>query len=217
MLGVLTGLKAEAEIYRRFTPNTLIEYGSATEQGTLEAIERLRSKGAKKILSFGCAAGLSPEVKVGDIVIPEKVWVDGKLIPVHAGLRHPFMRGIDATVWEGNLAHTPTILSTHTGKYGYFQKTKCVAADMESGILAKSGIPFAVLRVVCDDHSTDLPKAACIPLKDGKPNLPAILFSVLKNPFQIKGLIQVGKQAAVAQKSVKDYLTSLHSIEMRNG
>lgn len=204
MLGIITGLRAEAVLARKFFPDAVIAMSFSTSQGAEEAIAHLKKCGVRKILSFGCAGALNPEMKVGDILMPEIILADGKEIPVSLKAE---IYAKDAKVSFSSLIAVREIISTFEAKDSLWRKTGAVAVDMESGAAALSGLPFGVLRVICDEAAQTLPPAALLPLnKQGKPDLYAIFASLLQKPFQIFALLKLGKNAFIAQASLKKFL-----------
>jgi hypothetical protein len=82
-------------------------------------------------------------------------------------------------------------------------ETGAVAVDMESHIAAeiaaRHGIPFAAFRVVADTAETSLPHAALVGMRrDGSIAVGAVLRSLLRDPFQIHGLVRTAMDARAA-------------------
>jgi adenosylhomocysteine nucleosidase len=78
---------------------------------------------------------------------------------------------------------------------------------MESGavarVAARHGLPFAVLRAICDPAERDLPPASLTALDDrGRIQPMALLRSLARNPAQIGALIRVGRDAALARRAL---------------
>ncbi|OAG73587.1 hypothetical protein A0J51_01058 [Gluconobacter japonicus] len=203
MLGVLVGMKQEARIIRRFLPDAPIALSNATATGAVKGAARLVEAGATRLLSFGCAGGLSSSVVPGTIIVADRVVVQDKSYNADIALSRSF--GADHAR-RGGLLHSNSLIETAEEKSRLYGQTRCVAVDMESGAVAQTGKPFAVLRVVCDDSDRDLPPAARDGLKDGAIYLPGLLGSLVRHPKQIPALMGLGRDAAAAQKAIALFL-----------
>ena len=83
MLGVVTGLKSEAQLLRGLDVMCISTGGRAHIAGA--KIDRLVSRGMRGLVSFGIAGALSPNLKCGDLVIADKVvGGTGESWPAHA-------------------------------------------------------------------------------------------------------------------------------------
>jgi adenosylhomocysteine nucleosidase len=89
----------------------------------------------------------------------------------------------------------------------------CAAVDLESGPVAlvclSQGLPFAVLRAICDPAERDLPPAALSALNArGVIGLMRVFASVLADPSQIPPLLSLARDAAAAQRALIDHLAT---------
>ena len=83
MLGVVTGLKSEAQLLRGLDVMCISTGGRAHIAGA--KIDRLVSRGMRGLVSFGIAGALAPNLKCGDLVISDKVVGGaGESWPAHA-------------------------------------------------------------------------------------------------------------------------------------
>ncbi len=203
MLGILAGLKQEARLIRRFLPDAPLALSNATPEGARRGVERLLAAGATELLSFGCAGSLSPDAPPGTVIVADHVRHEGKDIPCDPRLSQTFGSAYGR---RGGILHSDVLVELALAKAWYFSETKCLAVDMESGVVAGSGVPFAVLRVVCDDASRDLPPAVKTSVRDGAVYVPGLVGSLLRHPLQIGGLIRLGKEAALAQRTMASFL-----------
>jgi hypothetical protein len=72
-------------------------------------------------------------------------------------------------------------------------------SHLAAEIAAANRIPFVACRVVLDPAHRTLPPAALIPLThDGKPNIPAILRSVVGDPGQLPALLRLCRETWLA-------------------
>lgn len=82
MLGVVTGLKSEAQLLRGLGLMCVSTGGRA--HVARAKIERLADRGVRGLVSFGIAGALSPELRTGDIVIADRVVGEGgEVWPAH--------------------------------------------------------------------------------------------------------------------------------------
>lgn len=202
-LGVMVGLAEEARILRQFLPDTPVALSHANALGAEKALDRLRQAGAKRLLSFGCAGGLAPTIEVGNILVADRVVEGDDSFQADTALSALF--GAEKA-GRGDVLHSSAIVTKSSEKQALYRKTGCVAVDMESGIVARSGLPFAVLRVICDEAVRDLPHAASGSLKGGKVHMPALLTSLLRHPGQVGELMKLGRDAVKARKAMHDFL-----------
>ncbi len=98
-------------------------------------------------------------------------------------------------------------MADSAAKRALFGATGAQAVDLESGAVASvavaHGLPFAVVRAVCDPAERDLPPAALVALNpDGGIGLLAVLCSVVRRPGQIAGLLAVARDAALARRGL---------------
>ncbi|QEO17495.1 phosphorylase family protein [Acetobacter vaccinii] len=204
--GILVGLKAEARLVRRIFPRAAIAASGATRDGARREADRLAACGANCLMSFGLAAGLDPSLPAGTILIPDKVQGWGNVWACDPTLRH-ILGGNQAGTISGPLLHSDDVVLDAAHKAELFAASGCKALDMESAFLARAaeeaGLPFAVLRVVCDPADRTLPPVAgCVLSPDGGLKIGALLLSLLRAPGQIGGLINLGRDAAKARTAM---------------
>jgi adenosylhomocysteine nucleosidase len=158
--------------------------------------------GATALVSFGLAGGLDPDYRAGAIIVPIAVVEAGRIRPTNAALSEA-LGG-----WFGGMLHAGSeIVVSAADKAALAKSTLCGSVDLESGAVARvaerHGIPFAVLRAICDPADRDLPPAALAALNEkGAIAARRVALSVLGNPLQIPGLIALGRDAARARKAL---------------
>ena len=197
-LGVVTGLRAEARLFGEHA-----RAGGGTGVGASREAENLVRDGATALLSFGLAGGLDPNLAAGSLVVPRHVvstgacWAcDTRLIALLGGAT------VDA-LFAGDV-----VVDTITAKSALYRDIAASAVDLESGAVAsvaeRAGLPFAVLRAVCDPASRDLPPAALLALDGaGAIGFGRVLASVLRKPAQIPALLALARDAAAARATLK--------------
>lgn len=209
MFGIVVGLRAEARLARRL--GAPVEAGGGTAAGAEAAAERLIRAGVRGLLSFGLAGGLDPALRPGDVLVPGRVLSDAGSWAADPALRHALGLGCAGPVFGGG-----AVLATAAAKRGLYARTGAVAVDLESAAVARAaerhGLPFAVLRAVCDPASRDLPRAALVAL-DGAGRIGAlrVLGAVAARPREVPALLALGADAARARRALAARLRRLRS------
>lgn len=209
MLGIVTGLAAEARLARRLGPpeRVAIEAGGGTSEGARAAAERLVASGATALVSFGLAGGLDPALLPGAIIIPAEV-VEASQTAVTAAWRTD--RALSARfggVMPLRALAAAAILATPAAKHCARHATFAVTVDLESGavarVAARHGVPFAVVRAVCDPAGFALPPLALTALDQaGRIGPGRIVASLLRHPGQIPALLALSGHAASARAAL---------------
>jgi adenosylhomocysteine nucleosidase len=197
----LVGFAAEAKIARR--SGWPVAIGGGSPAGAARAVEQLLQAGARGIVSFGLAGGLDPALPAGTLIVPDAVIANGRVWRTDAALSER-LGGKTGHLCLG-LDH---VVALREDKRRLGRETGAALADMESGAVATaasaSGIPFAVLRAICDSADTSLPPAALVALDSAGHIAPARLArSILTNPGQIGTLISLAQDAAAARRALR--------------
>lgn len=196
MIGVVVGLESEARIARLLGCPVAVGGGGAA--GAARAAAGLMGQGATALISFGLAGGLAPGLPPGAIIVPDRV-VDG------AGQAWTVDPALAARLGApgGAMLAVPDIVATAAAKAQAWQRTGALAADIETGAVARACPCFAVLRVICDPAERDLPPAALSALDAaGRIHVGSLLRSLLRSPGQIPALITLGRDAAAARQAL---------------
>ena len=157
------------------------------------------------ILSFGICGALDPSLKVGDLVIGSAV--NGVLADPEWTAR---LAAVLPTAHIGAMAAGDEMVADASAKAALRTRSGAVAADMESHAVAHAGVPFAVLRAVSDVADQSLPPAARVGLKaDGRPDISAVLKSLLGNPRQLPALIRTARNAETSYRALGNALDLL--------
>jgi adenosylhomocysteine nucleosidase len=200
VLGFVVGLTAEARIAARFGGR--VRAGGGTPGGAEVAATRLVGEGATALVSFGLAGGLDPALRPGALVVASMVLSDGEKLLTDAALAGRFGGLTGHTMLAGD-----AVVGTAAAKAALFGATGAHAVDLESGAVARvalaHGLPFVVVRAVCDPAERDLPPAALVALDPaGGVGLIAVVRSVARLPHQIPGLLALALDAARARRAL---------------
>ena len=151
------------------------------------------------ILSFGICGALDRDLEIGDLVIADTV--NGLAADADWSAR---LAQALPTARIGPFAAGNSITADAAAKASLHRQTGAIAVDMESHFAAASGIPFAVLRAVSDTADQSLPPAARVGLKpDGRPDIPAVLRSLLADPRQLPALIRTARDVEIAYGALR--------------
>jgi adenosylhomocysteine nucleosidase len=205
MIGIVTGLTAEARMVRHLGR---VRAGGGKPEGAALAARRLVADGATALISFGLAGGLNPGLSPGTLIIPASVVTARATYPTCTSLTQS-LGGPAHTMW----ADTEIVVSA-AEKARLHAHTGADAIDLESGavaeVAAEHGLPFAVLRVICDPASTTLPPAALIALNaQGAISLRQVIAPLLRNPRQLADLLRLARDAASARRTLQRHLTRI--------
>lgn len=213
LLGILVGLTAEARLAAPL--GGVIEAGGGTARGAEAAVERLLASGVRTLISFGLAGGLDPVLRPGTVVIPEAVITSGmERIPTDFALSSALGGPTAAAIMAGD-----GIVATVREKRRLRASTEAAAIDLESGAVARAavrrGLPFAVLRVVCDPAERDLPPAAVAALdRNGGIRVLGVLRSLAREPRQIPALLALASDAALARRALIARVAAIGQISI---
>lgn len=206
---LIVGLAAEARIAR--LSGWPVGIGGGTEAGARAAAEAQVQDGARGLVSFGLAGGLAPELRAGSVVIPARVRVGSETLSTDLALSAD-LGGADDRCLLGH----DTIVGSAEAKRALWLETGAVAVDLESGAVAcvarAHGVPFAVLRVICDPAGLSLPPAAVVALDHaGAIGVLRVIGSLLRRPSQFPALMQLAADAATARRVLQQRARRMRS------
>lgn len=198
-LGIVVGMAAEARIA---APLGVVEIGGGTAAGAEEAVMRLLVQGVEALVSFGFAGGLSPVLRPGHLLVPETVLVEGTRLRTDAALSQRFGRR------RGVMLAAAAPIGSIAGRRAAHAATGAAAVDLESGAVAAgahvAGLPFAVVRAVCDAWDRNLPGIVADAL-DGHGHVAGrrLARGLAHHPGDVFGLIGLARDAARARRSLR--------------
>ncbi len=207
----LTNARIQTGHFSRLNENTLLcVSGIGPEKAAAGAVSLIR-EGCNALLSWGCAAAIGPELKAGDVVVPEHVvGAAGNIFAVDPSWRGKLLDRLadHPTVHTGSIAESSTIVATAAGKQALQNRTGAVALDMESAgiarIASRHHLPFVIIRAIADPASMDLPKPVAIAVnRNGDVRLPVLLALIVRYPNSIPDLIRLGICFRAAQRGLQ--------------
>ncbi len=204
MIGIVVGLAEEAKLARRLGGSVCV--GNGTAAGAQRAVDELVRRGATALLSFGVAGGLAPGLVAGTILIPDSVLTVAGDIPCDGRL----VRQLGGPT-QGAMLGYGDVVATVADKARLHAQTGAVAIDLESGVVAMTaqaeGLPFAVVRAICDAASCSLPHAALVALdEDGRLKPLAVLAALARRPEEIISVARLTSSAWSARRSLRRFV-----------
>lgn len=199
-VGIVVGLEAEARIARDF--EVPVEVGGGRAEGAAAACSRLIARGVSGLVSFGLAGGLDPALTPGTVLVPTAVLLEAEQWDADAAMLRRLGGPTPGTLYGGG-----EVVASVQAKAALHARTGAVAVDLESAAVARTaqrhGLPFAVLRAVCDGAARDLPRAALVALDGaGRIGIWRTALAALSRPGQLPDLIRLGGDAARARHAL---------------
>lgn len=154
-------------------------------------------------VSAGVCGALSPELREGDLVVPEAVLgPDGERLATAE---------VGGLARAGALATVTDVVSTPAAKARLWVETRALACDMESAaVLAWArarGVPAAVIRGVSDPADRGVPAdLAAVVEPDGRVRTVRAVRAVLARPRAIADALTLRSGTAAALKAVAQAL-----------
>jgi adenosylhomocysteine nucleosidase len=191
--------------------------GGGTSSGAEAAAQCLVSDGAGALVSFGLAGGLDPTLPPGSVIVPFAV-IDG----ARRYSSDPQVSNLLGGTTPHLLLGASAIAATSAEKARLYSETGAAAIDLESAAVARvaatHGIPFAVLRAICDPASRALPSAALTAL-DGRGAIAIgrVLASIAAHPTQIPTLLALASDATTARRALFARVGAVASVFIKKG
>jgi len=201
---VVAGLAREADRVRGEGVETLLS--GANADLLRAALEAKAANEYAAVVSFGLCGGLDPALRPGDAILGTQAIGAGQAFEAHPKLRRVLREGFAGAglrLREGPVAGVEQPAMTVAAKADLRGGTRAIAVDMESHVAgafaAQRGLPFAILRVVCDPAGRALPPLAAAAVKpDGGVDVALVLRAILREPAQLGGLIRAGLDSGAA-------------------
>jgi adenosylhomocysteine nucleosidase len=176
-----------------------------------QAARKLVQKDAKGLVSWGIAAGLSRGLSPGALVLPEKVLaVDGSVyktdVDWHGRLCALLSGHVD--LHTGLLAESSTVLTSPSEKSTLSNRTRAIAADMESAAVAavarEAGVPFMAIRAVADRADRTIPESILSGIDEfGRVTPFGLIKGLARRPAELFALIGLGRDFRAARATLE--------------
>jgi len=151
-------------------------------------------------------------LRPGNILVPKAVRLDGQILPCDAALCARLGGPTDHLLLAGD-----TLLDTADVKRNVWHALAAHAIDLETAAVVRAalahGLPFAVLRAVCDPANASLPPAARAALDiDGGIGLWRVAQSLIRHPRQIPDLLDLARDADTARRALKQRVAKIAGV-----
>jgi adenosylhomocysteine nucleosidase len=223
-LTTLTSKKIKKGGCAFFADKLLVAYSGAGSANAQAAAELLITKGATRLMSWGCAAALSATLNPGDLILADKL-IDaegdgGDAKSCVSSDWHSHTKNLlsmYAIVHTGSLAESKSIVSSSKDKKQLQSKSGAIALDMESVAIArvakKYDFPFLAIRTIADPVNMDLPLAIKHSLDNqGDIALGKLLMFLVLHPAELPGLIKLGLHFNAARSTLKSIAGHLDTV-----
>ena len=167
---------------------------------------------ARLLLATGCAGGLAPSLRVGDLVIASTVvCLDERQRPVDrlpaaASAVGTWAAARGLQVQTGPLASSPTVLETAAAKT-IAASTGALAVEMESGAIATVArarvVPFVGLRVVLDAAGDAVSLGGVIDEDTGEIRPGRAVAAVALRPDRWPVAVRLARQQAAVERRLR--------------
>ena len=173
-------------------------------------------RGVTALAVTGVSGGLNPDLKPGDIIVPELI-----LEHRNGKQNHKWMTDLKCvdrfhalSILEGICVYPGAILSTERpvltipDKVSFYATTGAQAVDMESAAVARAAaeadLSVFALRTICDSAADDVSEAQFnLVDTDGTLRWPFLAVMLLHRPDRIPDLIRRGRQYAKGLSALK--------------
>ncbi len=213
----LTGATATAAAGRgagagsRDAPGILVEISGMGGAGAARAAQRLVSRGATALASFGLAGGLDPSLSCGRIVLPAQVVsADGGSLGTDTHWRTSLTLALaaHAPVAVGKLLTRERAIGSPGEKQAAFRATGAAAVDMESfsvaEVAAERKLAFMVVRVIVDTAEDTVPSSVLAGTDaGGQVHLWPLVRSLLRTPADLGALLKLAARYRRANASLR--------------
>ena len=210
-------------------PLTLVQGGIGRNNAIKAASCLLESTNVDLLISAGVAGGIRHGLKVGDLVVAERVGYsgqsdfDGEELQLESDfackeeivqLARQFSNDPESKMHFGKLLTVDKVINQASTKKRIGEQNSFLAVEMESAAVAEvameKGVEFAAIRSISDDIDDDLQLDYDNVISDeGKVKVGSIALSVLKNPQKLALLSRLNKQTRSASKSLANFMNKL--------
>ncbi len=188
----------------------LIRVSGAGPANAAAAADDLIARGARRLVSWGCAGALAAHLVPGDLILPAAaIGSDGAAVHFCPQWRDQLTQRLAGrvSVHAGPLAESKVIVDASAAKRELHHRTGAVAVDMESLAVmrtaARQQVPCIAVRAIADDQSTALPTAVLRALNEhGEVRLGALLLALAQRPSELFALLHLNRCFTAALQSL---------------
>lgn len=177
-----------------------------------QAVHNLIRYDINAIISWGTCVALVPELKSGDLLLPEVLLADGGeryftdkswVERIGNSLRQERLH-----LHHGSMTSAQNVLINKKQKTDLHATTGALAADMESAAIVKTarsfGLPCIVIRAVLDEADTAIPETIMKHTDEfGKADVPGLLREIIQAPGLLVPLCELALSLHKAVRTLK--------------
>ncbi len=191
-------------------PERLVRVSGTGRNNAEAAAEELVQRGARRLVSWGCAGALANELMPGDLVLADRA-VTGEGFTARfceAWRSNLTTRCAHAfRVHAGAIAEATTVIDSIDMKKQLHAESGAIAVDMESYgvslVANRYGLSCIAVRAIADDQATALPRAVMNAVdEDGELSLPALLTGLLQRPSDLFALFRLNRCFNTAMRTL---------------
>lgn len=171
-----------------------------------QALHRLAKSGARGIISFGTAGGISPVLAAGDVIVASAVMTARDRFDTHVPWSQALLAANSHAHYAPVFGVEAPVLSV-LEKEALWSATGVAAVDVESRVAAEvarhHNLPYAVLRVIIDPAHRAIPLSALAGVQeDGTVSALSVFRSLLRRPEDLGGIIRLAGDSRKANRSL---------------
>ena len=171
---------------------------------------KLIESGAKALVSWGTAGGLTSQVSPGSLILPHKIIsAEGSIYEADSIWHERLFRRLAGRIdlHTGLLAESKGVLASPSEKRALFDSTGAIAVDMESaavaGVAHQAGVPFVAIRAIADRADVTVPQSVLTSLDPfGRLRPLRFLGKLFVHPNDLSSLICLARNFRTAQASL---------------
>jgi len=210
-IGIVVALPAEARTLDALDTSTfdIVVTGPGPARAAAGAAT-LVARGAVALLSWGTSGALRADLRAGQLVL-------GAGVRDEDGCRYPsdedWLRRVEALLADLRPARAGCATSAQPvgsveAKHQLARASSCGAVDMEAAAVAsaaaKHALPFLAIRSIVDPVDCELPSCVLASLApSGKPRLAALLYGLLRRPWELGGLLRLALHFNAALRTLR--------------
>jgi hopanoid-associated phosphorylase len=155
------------------------------------------------VVSFGICGALDPDLEVGAIIVGSGVTAGGEKFAADRAWATRLLEAFPGSRLGGFVSED-LVVGDPAAKAALRRQSGAMAVDMESHLVARTGLPFAVLRAVSDRANQTLPSSALAGFRpDGTTDIGAVLRALASHPGELAALLRLAAGAATAFKALE--------------
>jgi len=215
MLGIVCGLESEAVLARKIA-HARVVCAAAQPLKARRLTQELVAQGVTRLMSFGIAGGLEPDLAVGSVVIGTHVYSEkGQWLCDEHWMQDLVEKFPEARI--GGVWGSEFLVAQAHEKKKLYEQYHCRIVDMESQCMAQiaseAQLPISVLRVVCDTSVMNVPPFVMEAIaENGQIDFKRAIGSLFRKPSQIPALIHVGRGTRHALQVLETCSASIKTV-----